>query len=119
MRFLITISLVLVALFTASPANAQPYSLNPKIGASLDKERQCSGDLTVYTVYLRNDTRRGHRFRATEVRHGVKLSDDRWWVPRRTMSALIFYIPSGRRSAVTVTYHSEVLLHRRLIGICY
>lgn len=111
--------LALVALGATAPANGAAYSENPRLGASLSSVRHCVDGLAVYDVILRNDTRRVRTFRAVEVRRGVKLSDSHWAVRARTDMGLSFYIPSGRRSAVTVTYRGEVLMHRRLRGICY
>ena len=112
--------LTLAAFSVTASSQAVTYSENPRISAVLDSSRRCAGDnLTHYDVTLTNNTRRARYFRAFVVQRGVKISDDRYRVPRRTNTGLLFYVPAGQRFAVTVVHRGEVILHRRLTGICY
>lgn len=111
--------LAALPLLVAAPATAVPYSGDTRVGARLSDVRVCQGDVTVYEVALRNDTRKPRTFRAFEVDGGEKVSDRRHVIPRRTRAALMFYVPAGERRTVTVTHAGEVIVHRTIRGICY
>lgn len=118
-RLLLALTLTLGLLLPATSVQAATYSGNSRVSAQLSPVRKCVDQLTVYEVALRNGTRRDRWFRAFAVQRRVKVSDERHMVARRTATGLMFYVPSGQRMAITVTHRGEVILHRRLVGICY
>ena len=118
-RGLVAGTLAAALLAWTAPADAQPYSEDGRMGAYLVSVRHCAGEYAVYDVVLRNDTHKAKRFRAFEVQRGWKISDRTHRVPRRTRTGLLFYVLPGEVHWVTVIHRGEVLLHRKLVGICY
>lgn len=118
-RIIAVLAAIIALTLLPGPAGAMPYSGNRAIGAHLSPERHCLGDLTVYDVTLYNGSKRPHWYRAFEVQRGVKTSDRKWQVPRHSSIGLKFYVESGTHIWVTVTHRTEVIMHRRLRGICF
>ena len=119
-RTLIALAAVLATLFAAAPANGAAYSADGRIGAHLEATRYCAaGATTAYDVMLINNTRIRRVFTAVEVQGGVVVARLKQRVPRHSGTGISVLVPAGEQVAVTITHRGEVVMHRRLSGICY
>ncbi len=115
----IIFGIILVILMMPDAAQAYSYSENSNVRAHLSRGIHCGEAQTIREVYLINETNKPRMYRSFIVSNGVKTSDSRWTVPAHSKTGLIYYLNPGEGSWVTITYRTEVILHRYVKGICY
>lgn len=115
-----TLAAAVLAAAALTPMASADATTAGAVSVRLHPDRYCRGALTEYEVRVDNQKSHGIKVRAVEVRRGVKLTDRRYVAPARTEVGLVFYVESGRRTAVTIiAADGRVMLHKRLHGICY
>jgi hypothetical protein len=108
-------------LVPAVPADASPYSGNHHIRAHLSPVRKCFSDLTIYTVKLVNRSDRAHHFRAYELGSRGQMvtgSEQRTRVPAHSSRRITAYVATGHPRTMVVVFRNEVLVARKLSGLC-